>query len=104
MITEKYSINNFKRLDKSSAESKTLHNDLEKEIAAYLHQASHAAFQDIIRRLNKLGHNLQEIEPEFDPEYCAFDYEAVDSSTDDTPRIWYHSQLGALTGYFEEDK
>ena len=102
MIDSKFSLEEFKKVDVDNDLSSELHMQLQEEIAKQLHQVVNNAFVEISNQLNKLGHNLTEVQTEFGPKNSTFAYEFNDSSNELNPRICLDTQVCVLSGYYSE--
>jgi hypothetical protein len=72
---------------------------LEAEIADLLHSEISIALKKVAARLKLLGHNLDYIEPHYDPKFASWEYELSDSDNELKPRIHFDTQVSVLSGY-----
>jgi hypothetical protein len=59
MIDEKFSAKSFIELGLDTEESRNLSDSLEKEVSRQMQQLIEAKFEEIITKLNDMGHNLK---------------------------------------------
>ena len=59
MIDEKFSQEAFESLGLDTPEANKLAQELAKEVQNEIHEVLYPAFQQIIEKLNKMGHNLK---------------------------------------------
>ena len=77
MNYKKYSKKNFAELGRNTPEARTLADQLEKDVTLELHKIILPKFQEIISKLNAIGHNLRPYE-EIEPGDISFRDEALE--------------------------
>ncbi len=79
MIDERFSVKKFVKCGWKTKESRVIANELTQEIQKELHKVLKPAFEDIIQKLNALGHNLKLYEEDEPANYHYREYSSEDS-------------------------
>lgn len=102
MIDKRFSADEFEKLGRDSEEANVLHKELATEIAVEMHEAIYSAFCEIAQKLQALGHNFTEDEPEYRSEYDAWGYAFRDLGKDrelSDHKLRIHLDTQICTGY-----
>ncbi len=102
MINDKYTLEHFEALAKGSREREDYLNELQHEVAQHLDSIVRGAFAEVANKLKELGHNLSESEHSYSSDYGSWSYEFTNAKDTEHPRIWLHTQVGAMSGYVSE--